>query len=62
MTKIVSGVLERNNIPGAVAGLVIGGKDVGEAVVESKSVDMGRLRHVSVRLVSCLFVSIIHGK
>lgn len=41
VTKIVSGVLERNNIPGAVAGLVIGGKDVGEAVVESKSVDMG---------------------
>ena len=26
VTKIVSGVLERNNTPGAVAGLVIGGK------------------------------------
>ncbi|KAI0694506.1 NAD-aldehyde dehydrogenase [Cytidiella melzeri] len=38
--KIVSSVLERNGIPGAVAGLVIGGKDVGEAVVESDNVDM----------------------
>ncbi|GJE93404.1 NAD-aldehyde dehydrogenase [Phanerochaete sordida] len=40
VTKIVSGVLERNGIPGAVAGLVIGGKDVGEAVVESEHVTM----------------------
>lgn len=41
VTKIISSVLERNGIPGAVAGLVIGGKDVGEAVVESTEVDMG---------------------
>ena len=40
VTKIVSGVLERNGIPGAVAGLVTGGKDVGVGVVESKLVDM----------------------
>ncbi|KAI0052383.1 NAD-aldehyde dehydrogenase [Auriscalpium vulgare] len=40
VTKIVSGVLERNGISGAVAGLVTGGKDVGEAVVESADVDM----------------------
>ncbi|KAI0267442.1 NAD-aldehyde dehydrogenase [Gloeopeniophorella convolvens] len=40
VTKIVSSVLEKNGIPGAVAGLVIGGKDVGEALVESPSVDM----------------------
>lgn len=40
VTKIVSSVLEKNNIPGAVAGLVVGGKNVGEAVVESKDVDM----------------------
>ncbi|KIP07388.1 hypothetical protein PHLGIDRAFT_89610 [Phlebiopsis gigantea 11061_1 CR5-6] len=40
VTKIVSGVLERNGIPGAAASLVIGGKDVGEAIVENKSVDM----------------------
>ena len=42
VTKIVSGVLERNGIPGAAASLVIGGKDVGEAVVENESVDMGK--------------------
>lgn len=41
VTKIVSSVLERNNIPGAVAGLVTGGKDVGAAVVESRDVDLG---------------------
>ncbi|EKM57079.1 uncharacterized protein PHACADRAFT_119267 [Phanerochaete carnosa HHB-10118-sp] len=40
VTKIVSSVLERNNIPGAVAGLVVGGKNVGEAVVESEHVNM----------------------
>ncbi|GBE83431.1 NAD-aldehyde dehydrogenase [Sparassis latifolia] len=40
VTKIVSGVLEKNGIPGAVAGLVIGGKDVGESIVESQDVDM----------------------
>ena len=41
VTKIISEVLERNSLPGAIAGLVIGGKDVGEAVVESRDVDMG---------------------
>ena len=41
VTKIVSGVLEKNDIPGAVAGLVTGGKNVGEAIVESQEVDMG---------------------
>ncbi|TFK53127.1 NAD-aldehyde dehydrogenase [Heliocybe sulcata] len=40
VTKIVSRVLEENGIPGAVAGLIIGGKDVGEAIVEDKTVDM----------------------
>lgn len=44
VTKIVSKVLEKNGIPGAVAGLVCGGKDVGEAVVGSKDVDMGMSR------------------
>ena len=42
MTKIVSGVLEKNGVPGAVAGLVTGGKDVGEALVQSPEVDMGK--------------------
>jgi aldehyde dehydrogenase family 7 member A1 len=47
ITKIVSSVLERNNIPGAVAGLVVGDKDVGQAVVESQSIDMGKTNILS---------------
>lgn len=41
VTKIIASVLEKNNVPGAVAGLVIGGKEIGESVVESQDVDMG---------------------
>ena len=41
VTKIVASVLEKNGVPGAVAGLVTGGKDVGEALVQSQDVDMG---------------------
>lgn len=41
VTKIVSRVLKMNGVPGAVAGLITGGKDVGEAVVESEEVDLG---------------------
>lgn len=41
ITTIVSKVLERNEIPGAVAALVTGGSDVGEAIVESPEVDLG---------------------
>ncbi|KII91733.1 hypothetical protein PLICRDRAFT_38570 [Plicaturopsis crispa FD-325 SS-3] len=40
VTKIVTGVLEANNLPGAIAGLVIGGKDAGAAIVESRGVDL----------------------
>ncbi|THH28979.1 hypothetical protein EUX98_g5205 [Antrodiella citrinella] len=40
VTKIVANVLEKNGLPGAVAGLVIGGREAGEAVVESTLVDM----------------------
>lgn len=40
ITKIISKVLEKNGIPGAVAGLVNGGNSVGQAVVESEHVDM----------------------
>jgi len=43
VTKIVSGVLERNGIPGAIAGLVVGGKETGREVVESQGVDLGEL-------------------
>jgi aldehyde dehydrogenase family 7 protein A1 len=46
-TKIVASVLEKNGISGAIAGLVTGGKDVGEAVVEDAGVDMGKCSHYS---------------
>ncbi|EGO01110.1 hypothetical protein SERLA73DRAFT_179170 [Serpula lacrymans var. lacrymans S7.3] len=40
VTKIIASVLEKNGIPGAVSSLVTGGKDVGEAVVESRDVNL----------------------
>ncbi|KAI5115860.1 hypothetical protein M0805_003826 [Coniferiporia weirii] len=40
VTKIIADVLKNNGLPGAIAGLVTGGKDVGQAVTESKDVDM----------------------
>jgi len=43
VTKIVSEVLERNDIPGAIAGLLVGGKETGREVVESQGVDLGEL-------------------
>jgi aldehyde dehydrogenase family 7 protein A1 len=42
VTTIVAKVLEKNGIPGAVAGLITGGKDVGAAIVESRHVDLGK--------------------
>jgi aldehyde dehydrogenase family 7 protein A1 len=50
VTKIVSGVLKKNDVPGAVAGLVTGGRDVGEAVVQSQDVDMGELTVATISL------------
>ena len=41
VTKIIAEVLEENGIPGAVASLVIGGRHVGEAVVESQDIELG---------------------
>lgn len=41
VTKIVAHVLERNGLPGAVASLVTGGRDVGEALVESEYIPLG---------------------
>lgn len=35
-TKIISGVLERNKIPGSIASLITGGANVGEALVNDK--------------------------
>jgi aldehyde dehydrogenase family 7 protein A1 len=42
VTKIISNVLEKNRMPGAVASLVTGGKDTGEAIVESRDVELGK--------------------
>ena len=58
ITNIISKVLERNGLPGAVAGLVTGGRDVGEAVVGSKDVDMGNdalffISVIGVNLIRC---------
>jgi aldehyde dehydrogenase family 7 protein A1 len=41
VTKIVAGALERNGIPGAVASLVTGGTQAGEALIESEYIPMG---------------------
>ena len=43
VTKIIAEVLETNGIPGAVAALVVGGRNVGAAVVESQDVELGML-------------------
>jgi aldehyde dehydrogenase family 7 protein A1 len=44
VTKIISEVLERNGIPGAIAGLVVGNKETGRELVESRDVDLGELK------------------
>lgn len=41
-TKIIAGVLEKNGINGAVAGLLCGAKEVGEGIVGSTGVDLGQ--------------------
>ncbi|KAJ2914971.1 hypothetical protein MD484_g5446, partial [Candolleomyces efflorescens] len=43
VTRIISRVLEKNGIPGAVASLVAGGKDAGEALVESPGVELASI-------------------
>ncbi|KAK7050018.1 hypothetical protein VNI00_005449 [Paramarasmius palmivorus] len=40
VTTIIADVLRKNGIDGAVAGLVTGGKDTGEAVVNSRDVEL----------------------
>ncbi|KAF9653685.1 aldehyde dehydrogenase [Thelephora ganbajun] len=40
VTKIIAQVLENNGIPGAVSALVTGDKYIGEAITESKDVDL----------------------
>ena len=34
-------MLEKNGVPGAVSTLITGGKDVGEAIVESRDIPLG---------------------
>lgn len=41
MTSIIAEVLSKNNLPGALAGLVTGGQPVGEVLVGSKEVELG---------------------
>jgi aldehyde dehydrogenase family 7 member A1 len=43
VTKLISGVLEKNDIPGAVAGLIVGEKNIGEGIVGNPDVDLGEL-------------------
>ncbi|KAF9078592.1 NAD-aldehyde dehydrogenase [Rhodocollybia butyracea] len=40
ITSIIAQVLKNNNLPGAIAGLVTGGQQVGEAVVRSTDVEL----------------------
>ncbi|KAF9011864.1 Aldehyde/histidinol dehydrogenase [Cyathus striatus] len=40
VTSIIARVLEANDVPGAVASLVTGGKDIGEALVQSRDVEL----------------------
>ena len=42
VTKIITQVLEKNGVPGAVSALVTGDKETGEAITESKDVDLGQ--------------------
>ncbi len=67
VTKLISDVLQRNGISGAVASLVIGGKHVGEAVVQSAEVDMGAsliffLNWCSPNIFSYFATSVLHWK
>lgn len=57
VTGIISRVLEANNIPGAVASLVTGGKEAGEAVVESPSVELGPYAGIDTFHLRCLTLS-----
>ena len=42
VTKIITQVLEKNGVPGAVSALVTGDKYTGEAITESRDVDLGQ--------------------
>ncbi|KZT43445.1 NAD-aldehyde dehydrogenase [Sistotremastrum suecicum HHB10207 ss-3] len=40
VTKLIARVLEVNDVPGAAASLVVGGSDIGEAIVQASGVDL----------------------
>lgn len=63
MTSIIAEILKKNDLPGALAGLVTGGQPVGEALVGSSKVDLGKqaLFLRTLRPFETLY-SIFHGK
>lgn len=42
VTQIISEVLERNGVPGAVATLITGDQHIGEALSESEHIPLGK--------------------
>lgn len=58
ITKIVSKVLEKNGIPGAVAGLVVGDKDTGVQLVDSPDVELGEPKSNQERPFEVIFYSV----
>lgn len=60
VSKIIADVLERNNIPGAVASLVTGGKETGMALVKSKGVELSRSQILKFRMASYILWSFFH--
>ena len=41
VTKLIAPILEKNGLPGSVAALVCGDRDVGETLVGSNDIQMG---------------------
>jgi aldehyde dehydrogenase family 7 member A1 len=66
VTKIISQVLEKNGVPGAVSALTTGGSDVGEAITESKDVDLGLYNSFTLEITGSknarTFISVIYRK
>lgn len=63
VTNIVSRVLEENGIPGAVASLVTGGRDVGSAIAESREVELGQfhlfqMHHLIIMSPQCRLLAV----
>lgn len=41
VTKLIAPILEKNGLPGSVAALICGDRDVGETLVANKEIQMG---------------------